>query len=55
VVGFKPPEDLEKRVKEALEKSPHIRWDEAIEAIVAATAADRDKGRIGAPPADGVT
>jgi hypothetical protein len=43
---FKPPEDLEKRVNEALENSPHIRWDAAIEAIAAVDAAQ--------PPADGV-
>jgi hypothetical protein len=45
--GFKPPEDLERRVKEALEKSPHIRWDAAIEAIVAAAAAGRAPSRYG--------
>ena len=33
---FKPPEELEKRVKEVLRKTFHIRWDAAIEAIVAA-------------------
>jgi hypothetical protein len=54
MVGFEPPKDLEKRVKEALEKSPNIRWDAAIEAIVAAAAAHRDKGRTRAPPEDGV-
>jgi hypothetical protein len=52
--GFKPPEDLQKRVKEALEKNPHIRWDAAIEAIVAAAAAHRDNAHSGVPPADGV-
>ena len=52
--GFESPEDLEKRVKEALEKKPHIRWDAAIEAIVAEAAGHRDNGHAGAPPADGV-
>jgi hypothetical protein len=51
--NFKPPADLKKRVKEALKKDPHIRWDAAIEAIVTAAAAYRNKGRTGAPPADG--
>jgi hypothetical protein len=53
--GFEPPEDLEKRVKEALEKKPDIRWDAAIEAIVAEAAAYRDNGHDGAPSADGVS
>jgi hypothetical protein len=35
---FKPPEDLEKRVKAELKKHPHMRWDAAIEAIVDADA-----------------
>ena len=33
--GFEPPADLEMRVKEALRENPHIRWDAAIEAIIA--------------------
>jgi hypothetical protein len=36
---FRPPEDLEKRVKAELEKHPHIRWDAAVEAIVARSGA----------------
>jgi hypothetical protein len=35
--NFKPPEDLEKRVRKVLKKKPHIRWDAAIEAIVDAS------------------
>jgi hypothetical protein len=31
---FKPPEDLERRVRKVLKKKPHIRWDAAVEAIV---------------------
>jgi hypothetical protein len=50
----KPPKNLEQRVRKMLKKSPSMRWDAAVEAIVAAAAADRDKGRTGAPPADGV-
>src|SRR5262249_40184095 len=30
-----PPKDLAKRVKAELKKHPHIRWDAAVEAIVA--------------------
>jgi hypothetical protein len=36
--AIKPPKDLERRVKKALRKTPNIRWDAAIEAIVAAAA-----------------
>jgi hypothetical protein len=32
---FKPPDDLERRVKAKLKKYPHMRWDAAIEASVA--------------------
>jgi hypothetical protein len=35
---FKPPENLEKRVKAELKKRPHMRWDAAVEAIVDADA-----------------
>jgi hypothetical protein len=52
--SFKPPRDLKKRVKEALKKTPHIRWDAAIEAIVAAAPAHRNKVRTGETPADGI-
>src|SRR6266436_6401432 len=31
---IKPPVDLEKRIKEILKRTPHIRWDAAIELIV---------------------
>ena len=33
VEDFEAPEDLEMRVKEMLEKTPHIRWDAAVRAI----------------------
>ena len=33
VEDFEAPEDLETRVKEVLEKTPHIRWDAAVRAI----------------------
>jgi hypothetical protein len=35
---FKAPKDLKKRVKAELKKHPHIRWDAAVEAVVAADA-----------------
>ncbi len=35
---FKPPENLEKRVKAELKKRPHMRWDASVEAIVDADA-----------------
>jgi hypothetical protein len=40
MADFKPPKDLEKRVKAELKKHPHTRWDAAIEAIVAAAHRD---------------
>jgi hypothetical protein len=44
--SFKPPRDLKKRVKEALKKNPHIRWDAAIEAIVTESAASNGARHI---------
>jgi hypothetical protein len=37
---FKPPKDLAKRVKAELKKHPHVRWDAAVEAVVATARRD---------------
>jgi len=39
--NIKPPKDLEKRVRQALKKTPNIRWDAAIAKIVAVAAGAR--------------
>jgi hypothetical protein len=38
--GYKPPDDLEGRIRKLLKKNPHIRWDAALAMIVAP-----DKGK----------
>jgi hypothetical protein len=40
--GVTVPADLEKRVRKVLKKSPSMRWDAAVEAIVGAA---RKRGR----------
>jgi hypothetical protein len=40
--GFKPPDDLERRVRMLLKKKPHIRWDAALAMIVAPDKSKRD-------------
>jgi hypothetical protein len=42
---FEPPKNLERRVRKMLEKSPWMRWDAAVEAIVdAARKGGREPG-----------